>query len=143
RASALFLVLMVVGLAVSVSLLCHERKQTRKALTEAQENYAQAEKQRRRAETNFREAFWVVEDLLCALEPPRSTQPVTVAELRRWQAETALRFLSSFRADPSAEPGVRLQKGAAWVHTGRVHQVLGEGEKAQKAFRQAIAVFGQ
>jgi tetratricopeptide (TPR) repeat protein len=42
---------------------------------------------------------------------------------------------------PFLEPTVRLQKGAAYVHTGRVYQILGERDKAQEAFLQAVAVF--
>jgi tetratricopeptide (TPR) repeat protein len=140
-ATALFLALMVVGLAVSVFLIWHEKEQTRKALAEARTNYAQAEAQRQRAETNFREAYWTVEDLLCAFDQDRSPQPVRVAELRKWQTERALRFLARFCEDPSEDSSARLQKGAAYVHTGRVYQVLGEREKAQNAFRQAATVF--
>ena len=36
----------------------------------------------------------------------------------------------------------RLQKGAALVHRGRVYEVLGEEDNAQKAFHQAVGVFG-
>jgi serine/threonine protein kinase len=138
---ALFLALVVVGLAVSVLLIWREKEQTREALAQARTNYAQAETQRQRAEANFREAYWAVEDLLCAYDPDRSSRPLTVAELRQWQTERALRFLAPFCDDPSDEPAARLQKGAAYIHRGRVYQVLEEREKSQGAFHQAVAVF--
>jgi serine/threonine protein kinase len=141
--TALFLTLAIVGLAVSAPLFWREKEQTRKALAEARANHNRAEAQRQRAETNFREAFWAVENLLCAFDPDRSSQPVSVAELRQWQTEMTLRFLAPFCEDPSDEPAVRQQKGAAYVHTGRVYQVLAERDKAQKAFRHAAAVFGR
>jgi tetratricopeptide (TPR) repeat protein/tRNA A-37 threonylcarbamoyl transferase component Bud32 len=139
--TTLLVVLGVVGLAVGARLVWREKEQTREALAEARTNYAVAEAQRRRAETNFRQAYWTIEALLCAFDPDRSSRPVSVTELKQWQTERALRFLAPLREDPSEEPAARLQKGVAHVHAGRVYQVLREREKAQKAFRQAIAVF--
>jgi hypothetical protein len=143
RVFVMFLALLAVGLAVSVLLIWHEKEHTREALAGAQANYARAETQRRRAETNFREAFWSIEHLLAAFDPNRSCGPVTVAELRQYQTEEALRFLTDFCEQSSDDPDVRLQQGVAYVHTGRVYQVLAERDKAQQAFRQAIAVFGR
>src|SRR5262249_16360263 len=141
RATALILVLMVVGLAVSSFLLWREEEQTRKALAEAQANHAQAEAQRQRAETNFREAYWAVEDMLLPLDLGHDSQTLSVAELRQWQTETALRFLAPFCEDPSDEPAVRYQKGVAYVHTGGVYRTRGELDKARNAIRQGVAVF--
>jgi serine/threonine protein kinase/Flp pilus assembly protein TadD len=143
RATALFLALAVVGLSVSAVLIWREKEQTNAALNEARRNYTQAEAQRRRAETNFREAFWAVEDLLSRFDPDGCYPPVSVAELRQWQTERALRFLAPFCEDESEEPAVRLQKGAAFVHRGRVFQVLRQQEKARREFRQAIAIFNR
>jgi serine/threonine protein kinase len=141
RSAMLIVLLAAVACGIGTWLLWREHERTNAALAEARENAIQAEAQQRRAEANFREAYWAVEDLLCAYDPDRSLRPLTVAELRQWQTETALHFLAPFCEDPSEEPAVRLQKGAAYVHTGRVYQVRGEREKAQKAFQQAIAVF--
>jgi eukaryotic-like serine/threonine-protein kinase len=143
RELVLFLVLLVVGLAISVLLLWREKEKTQEALTEAQANYARAEVQRGRAETNFREAFWTIEHLLAAFDRNRRWGPVTVAELRQYQTEEALRFLTAFCEQSSDDPAVRLQQGVAYVHTGRVYQLLAEKDKAEQAFRQAIAVFGR
>jgi eukaryotic-like serine/threonine-protein kinase len=140
-ATTLFLVLATVGLAVSVVLLLDEREQTRKALAEAQASHIRADMQRQRAETNFREAFSTIEHLLAAFDPSRSFGEVTVAEVRQYQADEALRFLVAVCERPSNEPSVRLHQGVAFVHTGRVFQVLAQHERAQEAFRQAINVF--
>jgi serine/threonine protein kinase len=139
RASALFLILLVVGLGVAVSLLWQEKEQTRKALAKAEDNYKRAETQRQRAETNFREAYSVVEELLSVFDP--YSPDINLAEMKKWQTQRALLFLAPFCEDPSDEPAVRLQKGAAYVHTGRVYQVLGERERARQSFREAIVVF--
>jgi tetratricopeptide (TPR) repeat protein len=140
----------IAGLAITTSLIWQEKKQTefekeqtKNALAEAQANYTLAEAQRRRAETNFREAYWTIEELLWAFGPDQHSQPMSAAELKQFQTERALRFFAPFCEDPSDEPAVRLQKGAAYVHTGRVYQVLGERDKAQKAFHQAVAVFAR
>jgi tetratricopeptide (TPR) repeat protein len=135
------LLLGVAGLAMGTWLLWREQEQTQKALTEARANHTRAEAQRQRAEVNFRKAYHMVEQLLCAFQPDQNSRPLSVAELRQWQTERALAFLAPFCEDPSEEPAVRLQKGVAYVHTGRVYQVLGDREKAQKAFHQAVAVF--
>ncbi len=145
-AIALFLALLVVGLAASAFLLWQEREETRAALAQARTNATEADAQRQRAEANSQEAYsqeayWVIEDLLCAHDPERSVQPLTVAELRQWQTETALRFLAPFCENPSEEPSVRVEKGAAYVHVGRVYQVRGERDQAQQAFHQALAVY--
>jgi serine/threonine protein kinase/Flp pilus assembly protein TadD len=142
-ATALFLAVVVVGLAVSAFLLWREKEQTREALAEARANYTRAEAQRQRAETNFREAFSSIEHLLAAFDPNRSQGTVTFAELRQYQTEEALQFLSTFCEQSSDDPAIRLQQGVAYVHTGRVYQVRAERDKAQQAFRQAIAVFGR
>jgi serine/threonine protein kinase len=164
-ATALFLVLGVVGLAVSAFLLWREQEQTKTALAQAQANYAQAEAQRQRAEANFREAFWLIEDLLMPFDEERNGYPLSVAELRRWQTERSLRFLGAFAEDQSDEPAVRLQRGKAFQsadlfsvpgqsedpvvrlrraiafeHAAMVYQVCGEREKTRKAVRQAAAI---
>jgi serine/threonine protein kinase len=134
---------LAVTLAVSTALIWRERDGALSALRDLQIQQERAEAQRRRAETNFREAYWALEDLLCAFDTEQGSPPMSVAELKQWQTETALRFLAPFCEDSSEEPAARLQKGAAYVHTGRVYQVRYEREKAQSAFRQAIAVFGR
>ena len=68
---------------------------------------------------------------------------MTLAELRQYQTQEALNFLTAFCEQPSNDPAARLQQGAAYVHAGRVYQVRGEREKAHEAFHQAIAVFGR
>src|SRR5262249_54078790 len=83
-ATALFLALVVVGLAVSVFLIWREQGHTKAALAEARANYTKAEAQRQRAETNFREAYWAIQALLCAYDETQTGRPVTVAELRQW-----------------------------------------------------------
>ena len=142
-ATSFFLAAAVIGLAVSVFLIWQEKERTREALMEALANHRRAEAQRQRAETNFREAYWTLEDLLIAFDTEGDAHSISVAELKQWQTGAALRFLAPFCEDESDEPDRRLQKGAAYVHTGRVYQVLGQREKAQEAFRRAIAVFGR
>jgi serine/threonine protein kinase/Tfp pilus assembly protein PilF len=141
RATAVFFVVAIVGLAVSVFLLLNEREQTRKALAEAQANHIRADTQRQRAESNFREAFWTIEALLAAYDPSRTWKPLTVADLQQFQTGEALRFLYAVCEQPSEDPTVRLHQGVAYVHIARVYQVLTQHDKSQQALRQAIVVF--
>jgi serine/threonine protein kinase len=139
--TTIFLALLSAGLAISVFLIWREHGVTKAALVEAQTNYTRAEGQRRRAENNFRQAFWAVEDLLKPFEPGHNLQPLTLAEVKRFQTAECLRLLAVLSEDASDEPAARLQRGVAYIHTGRVYQVQGDHEKAQKAFRQGIEIF--
>jgi serine/threonine protein kinase len=136
-----FLVLMVVGLAVSAYLIWCEGERTRTALAEARSHYARAEDQRQRAEFSCQNACWAIEDILCAFDPARSARPVNVAEVNQWQTARALQFLAVLCQDPSEDPSNRFMKAGAWVHTGRVHQVRGERGQARQAFQKAAAVY--
>jgi hypothetical protein len=103
--------LSISGLATGTWLLWRERGETQTALTEARTNYTRAEAERRRAEANFREAFCAIEHLLAAFDPNRSLEPVTIAELKQYQTEEALRLLTAFCEQSSDDPAVRLQQG--------------------------------
>jgi tetratricopeptide (TPR) repeat protein len=131
----------IIGLTVGIAVIWHQKEQTDAALAEARANHAAAEAQRHRAETNFRQAFWAIEDLLKPFEPGHGLQTPTLTEVKLFQTEQCLRLLAKLSEDRSDEPAARLQKGVAYIHTGRVYQVLGKHEEAQKAFRQGVAVF--
>ncbi len=130
------LALTTVASVAGAALVWHEKEKTRIAL-------AKAEIQRQRAETNFREAFWAIEYMLSAFDPNRSLGPVPVAEVKQYQTQESLRFLTAFCEQPSDDATVRLQQGAALVHIGRVYQVIAQRDKAHQAFEQAITVFGR
>ena len=136
-----FLVLLLIASSASMFLIWKEQKRTKAALAEARANYSRAEVQRVRSETNFREAYRALEDILGVLDPVRSLRPLNVAELRQWQTETALGFLAVFCEQQSDDPSVRLQSGVAYVHSARVYQVLKKREETEHALGQAITVF--
>ncbi len=72
RAFVAFLLLTMTGLAASVFLIWREKELTREALATSRANYAEAEAQRQRAEAIFREAFWLIEDLLMPFDTERN-----------------------------------------------------------------------
>jgi hypothetical protein len=129
-----FLALLAVGLAVSVLLIWREKEHTRQALAEAQANYARAEAQRRRAETNFREACWSIDSLLSAFDPRRKVGSVTVRDLRQYQTDKALRFLAAFCKQTSDDPAIRLQQGIAYVLQGGCIRFSLRGTKPNRRF---------
>ena len=139
--TAFFLLLMVIALTVSIVLIWQEKEQTKTALGEARAHAIEAETQRWRVMASAQEAYWMLENLLCAFDPERSVRPLSVLELREWQTGEVLHFLASFREDQSEEPVARLQKGAAFVHTGRVYQVLRNWERAEREFHEAVRVY--
>jgi tetratricopeptide (TPR) repeat protein len=139
-AVVLMVVVAIAGLSVATAVIWRQQGKTAAALIEARENHARAETNRARAEGNTQQANWAIERILCALDPQRSPRPVTVDELREWQTGRALAFFAMFCKDESEDPSIRLQRAAAYVHTGRVYQVLGQHEKARNAFLQAIAI---
>ena len=130
------LVVVAIASATSAALVWRQKEQTREA-------FAEADKQRKRSETNFREAYWAIEDMLHGYDPKRTLRELKVAELKQWQTQRALRFLTAFCEDQTNEPAVRLQRGVAYVTVGRVYQARDESEKARNAFHQGIAVFGR
>ena len=135
------LLLAVAGLVLTVFLIWREKEQTREALAKAEANYTRAEAARQRAEANARALNWALEDILCAFDPQRTLQPLTVAELKQWQTEQALMYLTPFYTDQGDDPSIRFQKACAGMHIGKVFQVRGEREKGKKAFEQAITVY--
>jgi tetratricopeptide (TPR) repeat protein/tRNA A-37 threonylcarbamoyl transferase component Bud32 len=140
-ALALLAMFALVGLTYATVASWAKQKEIEAALAEARANHLRAETQRKRAETNFREAFWTIEHILAAFDKSRGKPPATIAELEDYQTGEALRFLRAFCEQPSEDPPVRLQQGVAYVHIGRVYQVLAQHKNAQDAFRQAVTVF--
>jgi tetratricopeptide (TPR) repeat protein len=139
--SVTFLVLMVVGLAVSVFLIWREKEQTRETLAEARTNFAEAEAQRRRAEDNFRKAMDGAGYVFAAGYPPDGALPPTLADLRRTQAELTLEFYRGFLREGSAEPSDRLQTGIVHVTISGIYHLQGDRARTEKALSRGVAVF--
>jgi serine/threonine protein kinase len=129
------LVFVAVASAASAVLVWREKEKTREA-------FAEAEKQRQRSETNFRKAYWAIEDILHGYDSQHTFRDKNVAKLKQWQTQEAIRFLTPFCEDQTDEAAVRLQRGVAYVTLGRVYQVRDEPKNAQNALRQGIGVFG-
>src|SRR5262249_32268698 len=102
----------------------------------------EAEAHRARVANNFQEAMWTIEDLMYVFDNECTPRPV-LSELRDYQAERILSFLAPFCEDQSEKPLHRRQKQAALTDRGRLYQSLGDTEKAQHAFQQAIGACEQ
>jgi len=141
-AASLGFVLLVAGLWANNFMIRQEQLRTEAALDAEAKQRALAEIRRQRAEANFRQAYWAIENILHGYDFAHSSKDLKVAELKQWQTQEALRFLAPFCEDRTDEPAIRLQRGVAYVTVGRVYQFREESEKAQNAFRQGIGVFG-
>jgi tetratricopeptide (TPR) repeat protein len=143
-AAASALMALVAGIIGTTIGLVHANDAESKAIDQARkadEALKVAVRERQRAETNFRQAFWAIEDLLRPFERSNDSQALTLTEVKQFQTAECLKLLAVLSEDRTDEPAARLQRGVAYIHTGRVYQVLGDHEKAQKAFHQGIAVF--
>jgi len=104
--------------------------------------FAQASRQRNRAEANFQKAREAVDEMTRVAEE----QLVNVAgaeQVRRDLLEKAQIFYRDFvEEEISNDPRVRQEMGRAYKRLADIHQMLGEFKQAEQAFRQAIDIFG-
>jgi serine/threonine protein kinase len=130
------LVLSTIGSAAGVVAIDRER-------AEALRQRDEARAQRDLAEQNFRKAMDGVWFVLFRLEDqPWSGHPV-VGEVRRAQAETAIRFYRGFLQEESADPAARLQTGIVHVSLHTLYGMQGDRAGVEKCLEDGIACFSR
>jgi tetratricopeptide (TPR) repeat protein len=82
-----------------------------------------------------------VEAILNGLDPKHHPNADSLPAVKVWQTNAAKRFLLKYCNEPGEEPNVKMQNGIAWIHLGRVHQVLGDYTEAHNAFIRAVELF--
>jgi tetratricopeptide (TPR) repeat protein len=146
--AAIFLLLLTIagGASVAAVRIAREQRETEKARQEAQQNFRNAETQRKRAEANFQSArdavnqtlTHVADEVLPNLPPTPQTDSV-----RRMLLADALRFYQQFLRDNAGDSEVRRETAVAFRRVGEINQLLGDHEPAETAFHKAIELFDE
>ncbi|MHC4672060.1 MAG: protein kinase domain-containing protein [Planctomycetota bacterium] len=141
-AAAVLLVMTVIGLTASTVLIVREQGQTEAALAKAQISFQTAERQRQRAEKNFRHARDAVDRMLTEAAEKLANVP-HMGQVRRALLEDALEFYEGFLEERSDDPVVRHETGRAYIRMAEIASLLGRYERAKEASRQAITILDE
>jgi tetratricopeptide (TPR) repeat protein len=101
------------------------------------------EKERRRAEMNFLRSQEAVDKMLTHVGHVRLRYVPQMEHLRRDLLQEALRFNEKFLQEGGDDINVRREAALAHERMGHIHQMLGERDKAEQAYRRAIDALGQ
>jgi serine/threonine protein kinase/Tfp pilus assembly protein PilF len=149
-AAAGLLVLSVVALAFSTYQIWQEKERTADALRQvriqwnmAQSKGAEAQRQRERAEQNFRRARDAVTEMLQQLDEKKWERVPQIRELRQALAGNLLRKFKPFLDESSCDPDVRLQSALAHMLVGHVYRMQEDMAQAVAAHRKAVELLTQ
>jgi serine/threonine-protein kinase len=123
-----------VALAVSTALV---RRQELAAL-EAKE---QAERERGRADDNFRLAKEAVEQTVTRVAAHPRLKFGDFEDLRKALLSSAVPFYERFVLQASDDPGLELERGKAYDQLALVRKEMGELKEARADYEQALAIF--
>jgi tetratricopeptide (TPR) repeat protein len=117
-----------------------ERKNAQEQERIAKQERDKTEIERLRATNNFRQAREAVSELLTRVGHERLANEPRMELVRRDLLEKALRFHQRFLQTESTNPEVRWEAGQAYVRVGDIHEMLGQFDKAEKAYNEGIAL---
>src|SRR5262249_40926466 len=109
----------------------------------AEQQKAEAERERRRAGVNFQAARAAVNELLSRVAQERLANEPRLQVVRRDLLEKALRFHQGFLQAQSENVEVRWETGQAFVRVADIQEQLGQPEKAEKAYNEAVAILSK
>ncbi|HEY8505041.1 MAG TPA: protein kinase, partial [Gemmataceae bacterium] len=137
---ALTLAVAVTVLAVSRHRIAREQEQTQQALEKARGNYELAERQRRRAEANLRNAVQAVDEYLTGVSENALLREPGLEPLREQLLDAALRYYKDFVAQHAGDAGLRAELAAAHLRITQLTIYLGTGEDWLSPFQAALAI---
>jgi serine/threonine protein kinase len=117
-----------------------KRKEAEDAVQVAHQQGIEAELQRKRAETNFRQSLNVVMPLLLKLHCNRIHETPTQRQTSDKLLADVGRFYARFVDSASTDPDSRTEASAALVHLGYLHRLRNDHDSTEKALRQAVAL---
>jgi serine/threonine protein kinase/Tfp pilus assembly protein PilF len=129
--------LLLVSLAYSSRLRWYN-EELRTALQNAQEQREEAEHARREAEDNFQKAMRAVGELSTLLADKDLAQAPHLERKRQVFLQKALTFYQVFLQTKSTSPVVRQKTAEAYGRVAAIHDLLGEYDRAEQAYRQAV-----
>jgi serine/threonine-protein kinase len=110
---------------------------------EALRQTGETEKQRQRAEANFRQALAAVVQMLARVsedEDQLAHEP-RMEPVRHKLLEDALRFCQDLLKQKAADPLVRQETAAIYLHMGDLQRLLGKQAAAEESYNAAIQLF--
>jgi eukaryotic-like serine/threonine-protein kinase len=140
-AAAVVMLFAVVGLATTTTLVWNERQQTKAALVDAKNEKTEADKQRQRAEQNFRKALKGVNRLLWHLEVPKWGKLDGIWDVRQELTKDGINFFEEFIHEDSLDPVVRFESGRAYFTLAVVYCGEQRVDQSHEMMRRAIALF--
>jgi tetratricopeptide (TPR) repeat protein len=139
-AAAAFLLLAVAGLAASTLLVWRAERRATAGWARAEEAHQAETRERQRAEANAELAFEAAERMYTqAFEEWLANQPGLEEAPRRFLRD-ALAFYERFATENGANPRVRRETARAYSRVGRIYDRLGVPDRAETAFRRAVAL---
>lgn len=97
-----------------------------------------AERERKRAETNFTRAVQAVDQLLTEVAEDQLASEPRMEQKRRAILERALGYYVEFLEEKSDDPKLRGETAIAARRVGDIHRLLGQQAEAQKSYGKAI-----
>jgi serine/threonine protein kinase/Tfp pilus assembly protein PilF len=134
------LLLALVGLFIADVVLWQERERTKEALQKAERNEAEADRQRRRAEANFRKALQGATDMLVQLDPVAGRPPPQGDELRQALIRQGLAFFQRFIDEKHPAPAVRFESSQAYENMACVYFSQRDAANARAMMDKAFAL---
>jgi tetratricopeptide (TPR) repeat protein len=139
------LVVGVAGLALSNVRVRHEQLRTNRALEKAENNYQEAQAQRRRAEENVQLALQALDEIYLKIAEQKLPDQLELNEQDQKFLEQVLPFYEKIAKQKADDPHTQLARAKAYLRVGNIYSRLRhrQTEKAEAAVRQAIAMFGE
>jgi len=114
------------------------REEAEKLKKEAERARDDAITQGQRAESNFQHARDAVDQMLTSVGYEQLAYEPRMEQIRRDLLVKALKFYERFLKKKSSDPAIRLETGRAQLRVADIHEMLGQHEPAEKAFRTAL-----
>jgi tetratricopeptide (TPR) repeat protein len=161
--ATLVLFLVVAGLTISTLMIAQERDKAQAAAQEAQEQKAEAqeqraaavrqstladikaeeaEKERKRAETNFQRSREVVDRFLTRAAEDMADKP-HMEKVRRALLEDALKFYQEFLEQKGTDALIRHETARAYLRVAQIQQWLWNTAQVEAPARSAITLLQQ
>jgi eukaryotic-like serine/threonine-protein kinase len=116
-----------------------EKKQT----SLAQNNAAERERQRQRAEANFGKARKAVEEYLTKITENELLRVPGLQPLREDLLKAALKFYAEFTQERAGDPTLRQELASAHLLLAKIQRELGNAKASQAANRESIRLYEQ
>jgi tetratricopeptide (TPR) repeat protein/tRNA A-37 threonylcarbamoyl transferase component Bud32 len=101
------------------------------------------DRQRRRAEENFRIARHAVDDMYTQVAERWLEEEPLMESLQREFLEKALAFYERFAREPGSDPGVRREAARAARRVGGIHLRLARPREAEAAYRRSMEILDE